>query len=198
MRRTLELKPQFGNLSSPKFDFFASDAWGKLGVAVEGSSFRTDGFPIVSPTERGLVDDKAAVDFTNVNVKVDYNPTGRVNLFFRSGYFREDRDNAKHSTFDGTEEGNNTRWKTASGGVRIVLPDQSDLQARLFTDFETFFSNFLAVPAPPAVTVLRSVGRMTLNQTVPVTGVGGMVTVVERAGGEALLHRRRRLALGRR
>src|SRR6185503_7141405 len=47
---------------------------------------------------------------------------------------------------------------------------------RLFTDFETFFSNFLAVPAPPAVTVLRSVGRMTLNQTVPVTSVGGMVT----------------------
>ena len=57
-----------------------------------------------------------------------------------------------------------------------MLPDQSDLQARLFTDFETFFSNFLAVPAPPAVTVPRSVGRMTLNQTVPVTGVGGMVT----------------------
>ena len=172
-RRTLELKPQYGNLGSPKFDFFASDAWGKLGVAVEGSSFRTDGFPIVSATERGLVDDKAAVDFTNLSVKVDYNPTGSVNLFFRSGYFRENRDNAKHSTFDGTEEGNNTRWKTVSGGVRIVLPDQSDLQARLFTDFETFFSNFLAVPVVP---VLRSVGRMTLNQNVPVTGVGGMVT----------------------
>ena len=70
-----------------------------------------------------------------------------MNLFFRAGYFREDRDNGKHSTFDGTEEVNDTRWKTASGGVRIVLPDQSDLQARLFTDYETFFSNFLAVPA---------------------------------------------------
>jgi outer membrane receptor protein involved in Fe transport len=172
-RRTLEVKPQYGNLVSPKFDFFASDTWGKLGAAVEGSRFVTDGFAIVSATERGLVDDKATVDFGNLNVKVDYNPTGRMNVFFRAGYFREDRDNAKHSTFDGTEEGNNTRWKTASGGVRVVLPDQSDLQARLFTDFETFFSNFLAVPAVP---VPRSVGRMTLNQTVPVTGVGGMVT----------------------
>jgi len=55
------------------------------------------------------------------------------------------------------------------------LPDQSDLQARLSGDFETFKSNFLAVPAPPAVPVARSVGRMTLNQRVPTTGTGGLV-----------------------
>jgi outer membrane receptor protein involved in Fe transport len=76
------------------------------------------------------------------------------------------------STIDGTEEANRTRWTSASGGVRMLLPDQSDLQARVFSDFETFHSNFLAVPAatPP-----RSTGRMTLNQRVPTTGVGGVV-----------------------
>ena len=59
-----------------------------------------------------------------------------------------------------------------AGGVRVTLPDYSDLQARIFTDFETFHSNFLAVPAAnPA----RSIGRMTLLQEVPTTGVGGMV-----------------------
>jgi outer membrane receptor protein involved in Fe transport len=172
-RRTVELKPQYGNLGSPKVDFFASDVWGKLGAAVEGSVFKTDGFPIVAASERGLVDNKAAVDFGNYNVKLDYNPDSRVNAFFRTGYFRENRDNGKASTFDGTEEANNTRWKFVSGGARIVLPDQSDLQARIFTDFETFHSNFLAVPtAIPA----RSIGRMTLDQAVPTTGVGGMVS----------------------
>ena len=52
-----------------------------------------------------------------------------------------------------------------------MLPDESDLQAHVFADFETFYSNFLAVPAanPP-----RSLGRMTLRQEVPSTGVGGM------------------------
>jgi outer membrane receptor protein involved in Fe transport len=171
-RRTLELKPQYGNHNSPKADFFGSDVWGGLGVAVEGSAFRTDGFPIVAASERGRVDNKAAVDFGNVNVKLDYKPTDRVSAFFRGGYFRENRDNAKASTIDGTEEGNDTRWKALSGGVRVLLPDQSDVQARMFADYETFHSNFLAVPAanPP-----RSIGRMTLNQTVPTTGVGGVV-----------------------
>jgi outer membrane cobalamin receptor len=90
-RRTVELKPQYGNLASPKFDFLASDVWGKLGAAVEGSVFKTDGFPIVSATERGLVDNKAAVDFGNYNVKLDYNPNRQVNAFFRAGYFRVER-----------------------------------------------------------------------------------------------------------
>src|SRR4029453_9372801 len=72
-------------------------------------------------------------------------------------------------------EANDTEWTAVSGGVRIALLDQSDLQARVFTDFETFRSNFLAVPAPPQVALTRSVGRMTLNQRVPSTSVGSMV-----------------------
>jgi outer membrane receptor protein involved in Fe transport len=56
--------------------------------------------------------------------------------------------------------------------MRARMPDQSELQATVFTDIETFHSNFLAVPAatPP-----RSIGRMTLTQTVPTKNVGGMV-----------------------
>ena len=52
-RRTVELKPQYGDRSSPKFDFFASDRWNKVGAAVEGSFFNSDGFPIVAARERG-------------------------------------------------------------------------------------------------------------------------------------------------
>jgi outer membrane receptor protein involved in Fe transport len=174
-RRSVDVKTQYGNRNSPKADFLASDVWGRLGVAVDGSVFRTDGFPIVAASERGRVDNNATVDFRNFNVKADYNPTTRLNVFVRAGYFAENRDNGKASTFDGTEEANSTRWKHASGGVRVLLPDQSDLQARVFSDFETFRSNFLAVPAPPAVPVARSVGRMTLNQRVPTTGAGAVV-----------------------
>jgi outer membrane receptor protein involved in Fe transport len=171
-RRTLEIKPQYGSRSSPKVDVFGSDVWGKVGVAVDGSTFDTAGYPIVQARERGRVDNDATVGFRNVNVKVEYNPSGAVNAFFRTGAFHENRDNGKLSTIDGTEEANSTRWSFANGGVRVQLPDRSDLQARLFTDFETFRSNFLAVPAanPP-----RSIGRMTLNQRVPTTGIGGML-----------------------
>jgi len=179
-RRTLEVQTQYGNLKTPKVDFFGSDVWGKVGIAVEGSALDTEGFPIVIENERGRVDTKASVTFRNANVKLDYTPTSRVNAFFRTGYFREERDNGKVSTINGAPEANDTTWKSASGGVRIALPDQSDLQARLFTDFETFHSTFLAVPA---ATPLRSVGRMSLNQRVPTKSVGGMAQWSRALGG---------------
>src|SRR5438270_9282310 len=52
-KRTVELKPQYGNDNSPKFDFFGSDRWNGVAAAIEGSVLHTDGFPIVEPIERG-------------------------------------------------------------------------------------------------------------------------------------------------
>jgi outer membrane receptor protein involved in Fe transport len=173
--RTAQARVQWGNLDSPKGDFFASDVWGQLGASVDGSYFKTNGFPIVVASERGPIDNNATVNYKNTNVKVDYTPTPRVNAFFRGGYFTEERNNAKFSTFDFTPEGNDTSWTTVSGGARISLPDDSDLQARVFGDFETFHSNFLAVPN----LVTRAIGRMTLLQRVPTTGIGTMAQWVK-------------------
>jgi outer membrane receptor protein involved in Fe transport len=167
-RRTIELKPQYGSRNSPKLDFFGSDVWGKLGLAVEGSAFNTDGFPIVAPSEKGLIDNNATVSFKNVNVKLNYSPTDRVQAFFRGGYFTENRGNGK------VGEVNDTRWKSASGGVRVRMPDSSDLQATVFTDVEDFHSTFLAVAAPSATVAPRSIVRLTIDQHVPTKAVGGM------------------------
>jgi outer membrane receptor protein involved in Fe transport len=170
--KTLDVKAQYGSLGTPKLDFLGSHVLGKLGVTVDGNVFNTDGYPIVRASERGKVDNNAAVQFWNLNMKVDYAASERVHTFVRAGYFDENRDNGKASTIDGTEEANDTIWRAVSGGVRVRLPDESDLQATVFTDFETFHSNFLAVPAstPP-----RNIGRMTLTQTVPTKSVGGMM-----------------------
>jgi outer membrane receptor protein involved in Fe transport len=175
--RTLELRTQYGSKDSPKADFFASDVWGKFGASVEGSAFATDGFPQVIESERGAVDTKAAVDYQNIAVKLDYSPSDRVNAFVRGGYFREERDNAKVTTVGPIRpEENDTTWKSIGGGVRATLPDRSDLQARLFVDLNTFHSNFMAVqPGPAPLSVPRTIGRMTLLQRVPTTGVGAMV-----------------------
>jgi iron complex outermembrane receptor protein len=171
-RRTFEMKSQYGSRNSPKVDLYATDRIGKVGIAADGNIFDTDGYPIVRASERGRVDNNAAVKFWNANLKAEYAPTDRIHAFARVGYFDENRNNGKASTIDGTEEANDTTWTSGSGGARVRLPDESDLQATVFVDRETFHSNFLAVPAatPP-----RSIGRMTLTQTVPTTGVGGMV-----------------------
>jgi Outer membrane receptor for ferrienterochelin and colicins len=168
-RRSVEFKTQYGNHNSPKADFFASDVWGKLGVAVEGGAFDTDGFPIVIANERGLIDNNAQVNFKNFNLKADYRANDRVSVFFRGGYFKENRVNGK------VGEVNDTKWTAAGGGVRVRMPDESDLQATVFSDDNTFHSTFLAVTAPSATVAPRSIVRLTTDQTVPTDAVGTMI-----------------------
>ena len=168
-RRSVEFKTQYGNHNSPKADFFASDVWGKLGVAVEGGAFDTDGFPIVIANERGLIDNNAQVNFKNFNLKADYRASDRVSLFFRGGYFKEDRVNGK------VGEVNDTKWTAAGGGVRVRMPDDSDLQATVFSDDNTFHSTFLAVTAPSATVASRSIVRLATDQSVPTDAVGTMI-----------------------
>ena len=169
-RRSVEFKTQYGNHDSPKAEFFASDVWGKLGVAVEGGAFNTDGFPIVIANERGPIDNNATVDFQNFNVKADYRANDRVSVFFRGGYFKENRVNGK------VGEVNDTKWTTAGGGVRVHMPDESDLQATIFSDDNTFHSTFLAVnPAPYNTRPPRSIVRLATDQSVPTDGVGTMI-----------------------
>ena len=71
-----------------------------------------------------------------------------------------------------TEEMNDTTWKYTSGGVRARLPGSSYVEATIFGDTKTFNSNFLAIPD---ATGARSLGRLTLNQTVPADAFGGML-----------------------
>jgi outer membrane receptor protein involved in Fe transport len=169
-RRSVEFKTQYGNHNSPKADFFASDVWGKLGVAVEGGAFDTDGFPIVIANERGIIDNNAEVNFKNFNLKADYRANDRVNVFFRGGYFKENRVNGK------VGEVNDTKWTAVGGGVRVRMPDESDLQATFFTDDNTFHSTFLAVnPAPYNTRPPRSIVRLATDQSVPTDAVGTMV-----------------------
>ena len=49
-RRTIELKPQYGNQNSRKLDYGLSDVWGKVGVVVDGGIFNTDAFRSSSRT----------------------------------------------------------------------------------------------------------------------------------------------------
>jgi len=193
-RRTLEVKTQYGTRKSPKLDFRATDVWGKLGIAVDGSVFDTEGYPNVIVTneagvnERGPIDNDLTVNFKNLAVKLDYAASERVHAFLRTGYFREDRDNGKVSTFQPfTEEANNTRWKYTSGGVKVRMADSSEVQATVFADFKEFRANFMAVPAPPAGQPPRSVGRFSLNQLSPSDSVGGMVQWTKSVGTKHVL-----------
>jgi len=163
-RRMIEMKPQYSNKNSPKFDFLATDRWNDLGVAVDGSFFNTDGYPIVT-TEAGPIDNNANVEYQNIAARLEYVPNDHFSGFFRAGYFSEDRNNAK------VGELNDTRWTTISGGARARLSDGSDLQGRIFGDIQNAHFNFLAVTNPATT---RNLVRLATDQRVPTNSVGGM------------------------
>jgi outer membrane receptor protein involved in Fe transport len=172
-RAMVDLKTQYGSESSPKLDFFAGDRWNTLGAAVEGSFFRTDGFPIVAAIERGPIDNNADVAYRNVSGKVDYAPSENLTAFARVGYFSEQRNNGKIG------ELNDTRWTTVNGGVRVRLADTSDLQARVFADVQRAHFNFLAV-SNAATT--RNLVRLATDQNVPTNAVGGTAVWTKTVG----------------
>jgi outer membrane receptor protein involved in Fe transport len=179
-RRTVELRTQYGSRGTPKLDATASDVWGRLRASLDASLFDTDGYTPVVESERGAVDNDATAAFRNVGLRLQYDASDRMIVYGRAGYFREERNNGKHSTIDGRPEANDTTWRAASGGVRVRLPGNSDLQVGLFVDSTRFSSNFLAVPA---ATPSRSLGRMTLEQVVPALGTGGSAVWTRSFGG---------------
>jgi outer membrane receptor protein involved in Fe transport len=175
--RTLEMKAQYGSLNSRNLEMLGSHATQSLGVTLDAGLFQTDGYaPVIATNkagiaERGAVDNKVSLDTGRANLRVDLHPSNRIRGVVRAGYFREDRNNGKHSTFTGAPEENDTTWTSASAGLTMRLSDTSDLQATVSIGTGTLRSNFLAVPAstPP-----RNIGRMTLNQRVPTTSYSGM------------------------
>ena len=83
------------------------------------------------------IDNEANVQYQNASGKLDYNPSDRVNLFFRAGVFDEDRNNGKIG------ELNDTNWKYGSGGVRLRLSDGSNVEGRVFFDRERFLPEYV-------------------------------------------------------
>jgi hypothetical protein len=82
--------------------------------------------------ERGPIDTNATVEVRNFNTKVDYNPTSNISTFFRVGYFREERDNAKKVNLDADGDGRylltdlNSRNGTYVNGMRVATVELKD------------------------------------------------------------------------
>ncbi len=175
--RTFSLKAQYGTLNSRNLEAVGSHVGGRLGFTLDSGFFQTDGYsPVVERNpagiaERGRVDNNVSLETARINGRVDLRASARLRGVVRAGYFREDRNNGKHSTFTDDAEENDTRWTSASAGLTMRVSDRSDVEASVSLGTGTLRSNFLAVPAttPP-----RNVGRMTLLQRVPTTSYTGM------------------------
>lgn len=166
--RSLGLEVRYAERGTARVDLTSGVQRGRVSIFADGAVFRTSGYPVVRDDERGAVDTRVSLEFANAAAALRYRITDGAHAYARGSYLDESRGNGKRSTFDDTTESNDTRWASASTGARVRTHGGSDVQAGVSIDRVRFWSNFMAVPAAvPA----RSIGRMTLGQYVPSTGV---------------------------
>jgi outer membrane cobalamin receptor len=157
----LELDLHGGSQATAGADLLASAVRGPWSGNFSGSFLHTDGYLIVPPSVRGLVDDRAGSVRYVLRAGGFYKPANGRSLFLQATHFAEDRDN-------GTAlQKNNTDITSLRAGYRHEGTHGNEWQLRGYGSVEKFFSNFTAISAN------RRVETLTLDQTVPVTNAGG-------------------------
>ena len=145
---TLEVTARGGDRRTGDVEVFAADAAasGRWGYSLSGRLFRTDGFYILSPENRGAVDRPAAVDFGTLFGRVEW---GRYHLGINS--FREERGNGTALQTNDTSlrslqagwSGDHWQWDAFGQTQRFrstfsrVLPGRSQEFLTAKQDFET-------------------------------------------------------------
>ena len=156
-----ELDLHGGTQATAGADILASAVYGPWSGNFSGSFLHTDGYFIVAPPVRGLVDDRAGSVRYALRAGGFYKPDNRQSLFLQATHFAEDRDN-------GTAlQKNNTDITSLRAGYRHEGSNGREWQLRGYGLVEKFISNFTAVSAN------RRQETVTLDQTVPVRSVGG-------------------------
>jgi outer membrane receptor protein involved in Fe transport len=158
-----ELDLHGGSQATAGADLLTSLAQGPWSGNFSGSFLHTDGYFIVAPENRGLVDDRAGSVRYALRAGGFYNPNPKQSLFLQAIHFAEDRDN-------GTALQKN---ETDITSLRAVYRHQNasgrEWQLRGYGLVEKFYSNFTAISAD------RSVETLTLDQVVPARSAGGSV-----------------------
>ncbi len=137
-KKTVTLSGKVGNRRTATVDFSASDRFGSMGLALEGSYFNTRGYPIVRADQRGEIDVNADSENKTVRVKLTQNFSPTANLYLQGGLFSEERDNGTPLTHNSTDAGyiGISTTLLRSNGSKWTLTGFSHLQR-----FKSFFSS---------------------------------------------------------
>ena len=111
---------QYGQRQSPAVDMSAGLRRGRWTALVETGGFRTDGYPVVTAEERGLVDENVSAESRRVYGTAGYAFSPRAEVRLRGDIFDESRQNGKRSTIDSTPEQNETRWSSFGASARTI------------------------------------------------------------------------------
>jgi outer membrane receptor protein involved in Fe transport len=148
----------YGERNTPEASLFLARRRGAWGASLAAEAFRTDGYVLVDPRERGPVDTPAASRRSVVDLGLERSAAwGRLHL--RGSVYDESRDN-------GTPlQENDTEIRQGSAGADWSSGEGS-LTLRAWASDQDFRQTFTAVGAD------RSGERLTRSQAVPAESLG--------------------------
>nr|WP_224247002.1 TonB-dependent receptor [Hyalangium gracile] len=123
--RSIEGDVAYGMLGTGQLALRATDRWGPVGIALETELFTTEGHPVVSPAQRGAIDQQAPSNHATFNGRVEVEASPSLHLGARVGLFRENQNGGTTFTTARAESallGASARLTTeAAGGFELQL-----------------------------------------------------------------------------
>jgi len=175
VERAAYLDASYGNRDTWNLDGLLTEAQGPFRLSLEGSYFRTDGYPVVKVSDRGRIDVDADSQHGAFNGRVELVLSKGLSLFVRGTNYDERRGN-------GTPlQNNETHSGSIATGGRLRTGDGSDWSLTLYGDFQKFRSTFSTQAAD------RNSETLALDQRVPSSSLGGAVQWSRRFGSHLLL-----------
>jgi outer membrane receptor protein involved in Fe transport len=135
------LEMSYGNESTPNASLFATGRKDDWGASVAAEIFKTDGYVLVAPGERGPIDTPAGGRHSLVTVTADrrFGPTQHV--FGSMSFFGESREN-------GTPlQTNRTHIRQFSFGGEVSSLQRGSISARGYGGTQVYDQNFTAISA---------------------------------------------------
>ena len=162
-----------GSMFTPDASLATSFKFNSWNIATSGEFFRTDGYILVPPDERGAVD-TAANSYHGTGLLTVRRKLGNGDFFVNTDFYDEARDNGTPLTL------NDTQLAELSGGLNLLTPLAS-IQLRGYGSGQSYNQSFSSVALD------RNSETLTRLQHVPAQQAGGSLTFSRQAGSRNLL-----------
>ncbi len=148
------LETSYGNESTPSASVFVSGKTGDWGASLAAEIFNTDGFVLVSPSERGPVDSPAGSRHLVVSIRAERRFRESKHVFGAISFFGESRRN-------GTPlQTNRTHIRQFSFGGELVSTQAGAFSARTYGGTQVYDQNFSAISADRSSETLTRIQRV--------------------------------------
>lgn len=149
----ISLSVSAGGQSTIDSSVYAGAKYGQWSGSVAGSGFATDGYILVDPRERGVVDTAASSRNTALIFTVGRSFNDQDRIFARATTFGESRHNGTPRQI------NRTHFRTVAAGGAFARPDMGAFSVRVFGGTQVFDQTFTSVNAPRTAETLTRLQR---------------------------------------